>query len=279
MRYLFLILFFFISFDGYSQVSRNFNKKKKPLYELGAGFVGLSTPNYPGAASNTPRYIPAPLFIYRGDLFRSDEDGTRARLINSDIVELGASAGFNFPIDSNSNASREGMPDTDTLFGIGPGLLVKLLKGDPLNKLTVGVGLRINLAIGKQFFIAEQGWVIEPRIRYWRKLNRNSDIRLFSSLSLSYGDKKYNQFFYQVDPKFETEDRKAYDAVEGIVNIRGSVGGSYDFSEKATIFLGIFESNLTAAANKESPLVQEQTNTGYIIGFVWLFYESDKLVE
>jgi outer membrane scaffolding protein for murein synthesis (MipA/OmpV family) len=269
-----------LSANSVAQVSRNFNKKKKPLYELGAGLITLNIPNYPGAGSNTPRYIPVPLVIYRGDLFRQDEDGSRLRLINSDVFELGMSGGFNFQIDSDENKSRKGMPDTDTLFGIGPGIIVRLLKGDPLNKLTLGLGLRINLAFGNDFFfVKEQGWIIEPNIRYWRKFSKDSAFSLFSGLSMSYGDKKYNQFFYQVNDRYKTSSRDSYDAKEGVVDIAGSIGGGYDFSDKGSVFLGLFQSNLTTAANKSSPLVEEQVNTGIVAGFTWLFFQSKDLVE
>jgi outer membrane scaffolding protein for murein synthesis (MipA/OmpV family) len=279
MRLLSLILFSIISLCSYAQVSRNFDKKKRPLYEVGGALVTFNIPNYPGAASNTPRFIPSPFFIYRGDFFRSDEDGTRARLLNSDIFELGMSGGFNFPIDSNSNAARKGMPDTDTLFGIGPNVLIRFFEGDPLNKLTLGVGFRLNLAIGSQFLIKEQGWLIEPNLRYFRRFSKGSPFSLFAGLSMSYGDKKYNRFFYQVDEEYKTSKRDRYDAKEGVVDIGTSLAFSYNINSKASLFLGAFQSNLTTAANKNSPLVEEQINTGIVAGFVWLFYESDELVE
>jgi outer membrane protein len=279
MRLLSIILLASFSFEALTQVSRNFDKKKKPLYELGGGLISLNIPNYPGAASNTPRVIPFPYLIYRGDFLRADEEGTRARFIKSDVFELGMSGGFNFPIDSNVNTSRTGMPNTDTLFGFGPGIIIRLLKNDPLNKLTLGLGLRLNISVGTYMSMTEQGWLVEPNIRYWRRLTKSSPFSFFAGLSMSYADEKYNRFFYQVDEEFGTSERKAYNAKSGVVDIAGSFGGSYDFSSKGSIFIGAFQSNLTTAANKNSPLVEQQVNTGLIAGFAWLFYESSQLVE
>lgn len=279
MKLLSLVLIFACSLNSFAQLSRNFDKELKPLYELGGGAAALNIPNYPGAASNTLRLLPFPFVVYRGDFLRSDEEGTRARFLNSELFELGMSGGFNYPIDSNANKARKGMPNTDALVGLGPGVIIRLLDGDSLNKLTIGLGVRTNFAIGNGLSIRNEGWIIEPNIRFWRRLNKDSGLSFFSSLSTSYGDKKYNQFFYQVDSEYQTNDRKKYDAKEGMVDIAFSFGSSYDFSNKLSIFAGLFQSNLTISANRDSPLVEEQINTGFALGFSWLFYESDELVK
>ena len=273
-----VIVFLLISYSSFSQVSRNFNKKEKPLYEVGVGFISLNTPNYPGAAANTPRFIPFPWFIYRGELLRADEEGTRARFFDSDIIEVGMSGGFNFPIDSDSNSQREGMPDKDTLFGIGPSILIRFLKNQPQHKLTIGLGIRLNLAVGNNLETKDEGWLVEPTIRYWRKFSEDSDLTFFSGLSLSFADRKYNRFFYQVDKDYISTTRDQYDAKSGLVDIAGSFGFAFDITKKASLFAGAFQSNLTSAANKNSPLVENQVNTGFIFGFSWLFYESDTRV-
>jgi len=266
-----------ISLPVYSQVSRNFNNSSQPKYEVGVGAIGLSVPNYPGAASNTVRYIPFPWFIYRSDFLHSDEEGTRAKLINNEHFELGLSGGLNFPIDSNSNSAREGMPDTDILIGIGPALLFRIIDDHDIHKLTAGLGLRVNFSVDDRIGFTEQGWIVEPNIRYWAKLT--DSITLFSGLSYSYGDEKYNRFFYDVAQEFSTPTRNTYSAEEGTVDIASSLGFSYDHSDELSFFAGHFYSNLTTASNKSSPLVENTHNDGYIVGMRWQFYESDELVR
>ena len=61
-----LISLFVVS-SSFSQVSRNFDKQKKPLYELGGGFINLNIPNYPGASLNTPRVIFFPWILYESN--------------------------------------------------------------------------------------------------------------------------------------------------------------------------------------------------------------------
>lgn len=276
MKILVLLL---ISVAAHSQISRNFQKEYKPKYEVGFGAINLDVPNYPGAAKATPRTIPFPWFIYRGEVLRADEEGTRARFLRDENLELGLSFGFNFAIKSDANEAREGMPDTDTLLGIGPGLIYRFLKDDPLQRINLGLGFRGNLSTDFSTRIKYQGFIVEPYIRYWRKLSEDSGLTLFTGFSLSVSDQEYADFFYTIEKQYETQERSAYNAKSGLVDIAFSVGFSYDISSKASIFSGVNYSNLSMAANKESYLVEEEHNIGVIVGFAWLFYESDQMVK
>lgn len=265
--------------SSFSQVSRNFNKSTKPKYEIGLGAIRLDVPNYPGSANSTPRVIPFPLFIYRGDFIRADEEGTRARFFENEYVELGFSGGFNFPINSDQNKARKGMPDTDALFGFGPGIIHRMLKNDPLQRMNFGLNLRVNVSTDFKDSLNYQGLIIEPYLRYWKKLSPDSRFTIFSGLSVSFSDQKYADFFYTVDQQYVTSTRSRYDASSGLIDLAASLGVSVDLSDQAGLFMGAFYSNLTLAANKESSLVEEQHNLGTIIGLTWLFFESTEMVK
>jgi outer membrane protein len=265
-----------LTFTAHSQVSRNFNKSSQPKIEAGIGAFGLDIPNYPGAASNTLRYIPFPWIIYRSDFLHSDEEGTRAKLFYSKHFEIGLSGGLNFPIESNENAARSGMPDTDILVGIGPALLFRIIQGHDTHRLTAGLGLRVNLSVNEQWSFTDQGWIVEPNIRYWATLS--DKITLFSALSFSYADRRYNSFFYEVPFEFTNSNRDTFKTEEGMVDIAGSLGFSIEYSEKLIFFAGQFFSNLSTAANKNSPLVENTHTSGYVVGFRWQFYESEEMV-
>ena len=274
-----LFLIFFISLNAFTQISRNFQKSQKPKYEVGFGAIRLDVPNYPGASKSTPRTIPFPWVIYRGDILRADEEGTRAKFLEGDSLELGLSFGFNFAIKSDDNEARVGMPDTDTLVGIGPGLIYRLLKDDPLQRVNFGIGLRGNLATNFADSLRYQGLILEPYVRYWRKLSSDIPVTVFTSLSASISDQDYADFFYTVKNQYETSTREAYKAKSGLIDLAFSLGFSYDISKKASIFSGATYSNLSVAANKKSDLVEEEHNIGFIVGFAWLFYESDTMVK
>ena len=263
----------FLPSQALTQISRNFNQKDKPLYEIGAGMIGLSVPNYPGAKSSTFRAIPFPWVIYRGDLLKADEEGNRLQFLKNDFFEVGLSGGFNFPIDSNENDAREGMPNTDALIGIGPGLIVRL-PTQSLQRFTFGLGIRANFAANTAGNLKEHGFIIEPNLRYWVKTSRTSPLTIFSSLSLAYADQKYHSFFYDIDEQYKTSNRESYKSKSGLVDLAGSLGFSLDLSKKSSFFTGLTYSNLTVSANKESSLVESQHNIGYVFGFAWMFHEK-----
>jgi len=175
MKRLFLFTLLFASDIAYSQVSRNFTKKNQPLYEIGAGIISLEVPNYPGAGTSTRRTIPFPWLIYRGKIIRADEEGSRLKLLSSERFEVGFSGGFNFPIESDKNKARKGMPDTDALLGLGPALLYRIPLASKLHRLTLGLGLRVNFSTTTTLSdMTEQGYVVEPSVRYWFKFSEGS---------------------------------------------------------------------------------------------------------
>ena len=272
--YKILLVAFFTQTLVHAQISRNFNQKEKPIYELGAGTIGLSVPNYPGAKSSTFRTIPFPWVIYRGEFLKADEEGNRLQFLKNDHFEIGFSGGFNFPIDSDDNDARNGMPNTDALIGIGPGLIYRLPTMTNLQRFTFGLGIRSNFAANSNGRLKEHGIIIEPNLRYWVKTSRVSPLTLFGSFSLSLADQNYHSFFYDVESEYKTTDRDEYKSKAGIVDIAASLGLTVDLSKKASMFTGLTYSNLTLSANKKSDLVESQHNIGYVIGFAWMFYEK-----
>lgn len=277
LKYYLLSIILFSSYSS-AQVSRNFNKKIKPLYEIGGGFAYFTVPNYPGSKNSSFRFIPFPLAIYRGNVLRADEDGARARLMNSKVYELGFSGGFNFPIKSSENNIREGMPDTDALVGLGPAIIFKLRK-TPTQKINAAVAFRSNFEFKNMDHVTERGILIEPYIRFWLKSSPKSPLTYFTSVSFGYADSKYNSFFYSVPFEFKSNVRGQYRAKAGIVDTSVALALNYDFSQKVSIFTGIAHSTLAYSANNKSPLIESSENYIALFGLTWLFEESQIMVQ
>lgn len=83
----------------HAQISPYFLSDEKPKWELGLSVTALDLPDYPGAQTNSFRVLPFPIFIYRGDTFRMDEEGARAKIKEKKYWELGLSFGFNFRLN------------------------------------------------------------------------------------------------------------------------------------------------------------------------------------
>ena len=65
----------------------------QPLWEVGVGAIAGTVPDYPAADNYSARFVPFPYFIYRGHLFRSDENGAHLRADVRSNVELDVSGG------------------------------------------------------------------------------------------------------------------------------------------------------------------------------------------
>ena len=93
----------------------------QPLFELGLVGGGGYLPDYPAADESHLRGLALPYFAYRGEIIRSDEKGLlRGRLIQTDDIEFDISLNGSFPVDSDDNDDRRGLPDLDWLGEIGP---------------------------------------------------------------------------------------------------------------------------------------------------------------
>ena len=274
-----LALFIFAK-NASAQVSRNFLSGTLPKYELGAAAILINTPNYPGAKNNRTRVVGSPFYIYRGDYLRSDDEGTRARLLTSKRRELGVSLGFNFPVNSNDQPSRVGMPDLDALVSFGPRLLFRLLTESKDHKLNISFATRAVFSSKVSFnnLLRAEGFNFEPALNYWHRWH-NSQTTFYTNLALEFGSAKYNQFFYNVAPEFATPTREAYYAKAGFVETALSAGVAQIFWEDWLFFTGLSWRNLAQAANRDSPLMETTDNLSIVFGAIWTFYESDDTVQ
>ena len=96
-------------------------EKDLPLWEVGGGATYLRVPDYRGSEDVRNYVLPIPWFVYRGEIFRADRDGARARLFDSERVKVNLSVSGSVPVDSDRNRAREGMEDLSPLFRDRPG--------------------------------------------------------------------------------------------------------------------------------------------------------------
>jgi outer membrane protein len=278
LKYLLWITCCLFAFKASAQAVRNFEKKERPKYEFGGGAIGAYLPDYPGAKNNTFRFLPFPYFIYRGDVVRVDDEGSRAKILASKDYEFGLSFSFTFPVDSEDNPSRINMPNLDAVMGLGPQIILRPYK-DKKQKLIVNFALRAATSIDHDWVIKNQGWIAASRLRYWRYLTEAKKTILALGLGAELGSKKFNNYYYTVNNDFATPSRPAFEAQAGLVETNISLSLIHSVSQKLSFFGGAFVSDFSNAANRTSPLLEAQTNTGTLLGFFWLFYESDKKVN
>jgi len=187
-----------------------------PLWEFGVGAFGLTAPAYPGADDRNNRVLPLPYLLYRGEVLRADQSGIGARLFRSDRLEFDVGLAGALPSDSDDVEIRSGMPDLGALFEFGPRLKIRVADIDRNSRLRAELPLRA--VIEARGGLRRQGWTFEPKLAYETRGERG----LWSvegNVSVVFGDKRINRYFYEVQPQYANASRAAYGADAGLMHI------------------------------------------------------------
>jgi MipA family protein len=235
-----------------------------PLWELGVGVAGLSVQQYRGSDQRLNWLIPVPYFTYRGDFFRSDKDGTRAVLLDTEGFDFDISADGSAPVRSKDSRARTGMGDLAATFEIGPNVNVLLSKG-PGWKLDLRVPLRAAFTVERR--ARRIGWTLTP------VLNLDIDIKGWN-LGLQGGPiistQAFNGYFYDVPDTFVTVDRAAYRAKSGYGGWGLTVAGSRRLGDWWLAAYSRVDS-VDGATFVSSPLVKQRANfsVGFAVSYIF----------
>lgn len=247
----------------------------QPLWEVGLGVAAVSFPAYRGSDQQQSFVLPAPYFVYRGDFLKADRDGVRAKLFDSDRVELTVSAALSPPASSEDIRVREGMPDLRANFEIGPQLNLTLWQTEnKARQLKLLLPLRTAYTLERS--PKSLGWVLHP------KFNLDlTDLPGLPGWSLGLqvgpllGDRKQHQYFYGVDPAYATADRPAYRAGGGFAGMQYLVGVSKRYDRH---WVGAFlrSDNLRGASFEGSPLVRTPNYVAGGVAVSWILGASSQ---
>ena len=247
-----------------------------PLWEVGVFVGGVSTPAYPGSESRTARVIPLPVFIYRGEVFRADEDGVGARLLRTDSFELDVGFAGSLPASSKDVTARFGMPNLGTLIEFGPRLNITLARPDPRSRVKLELPVRAVLEFNAG--IRRTGLTFEPQITYEsRNLGAGVDFSL--AASVVFGDRQLNNYFYGVAPQFATAARPTFDSKAGLIASRLGMSLSRKINQDVSVFSILQLDNHAGAANQGSPLFLKSSGLSIGLGLAWTLGRSENKVS
>ncbi len=253
-----------------------------PLWELGFGTGVLYTPDYPSSSERRTRAIALPYVVYRGDILRiGDGQAARAVAAETSRFELSMSFGAAFDASSDRNDLREGMPDLDFLFEVGPQLRIKLgqyeFADNGYGELDLALQARAVFATDFKG-ISHEGYVAEPMLRYrhwgllWPQLETNVSLRPI------WADRQLHDFFYGVAPEFVTPERPLYEADEGYFGTQLGLFARWNFTDRFQVFGGTQIISHKGAANRSSPLFEKDYTVNFGGGFIWSVFDSKRTV-
>jgi MipA family protein len=252
---------------------------EKPLWELGFGFFALTSPDYRGSDESHGYLLPFPYIVYRGDIIKISRSGVYSRLFESDRVNLDLSADGSVPADSSKNSARQGMPDLDATFEVGPALEVCLWQscnGDRKLQFRLPVRAVFSTDFGS---IVSRGGSAHPNLNFdIKNIGPGGGWNFGVAAGSLYATERLHDYYYEVASPYITGTRPAYDARAGYSGSRVTLALSKRFQH---IWLGAFAryDTLSGATFEDSPLVR--SNHAFMAGLsvAWIFAESEQFVN
>lgn len=262
--------------------SRSSTRFSKPVWEVGVGAGYISGYDYPASNDVNKRFVALPFFVYRTSSFRLGDGGVRAVAIERPRIKLDLSVGGSLNASSTGNSIRDGMPDLDYLFEIGPQLEMRWFdrKMPSGGRLLGRISSELRAVFATDFKSVDfQGVVAEAGAGVFYRHVRGSKIDLFSALNLTYADERMQDYFYQVDEVYELAERPSYDADGGFLQTRLVAGLALQPLKNVRLFLAASTGLFNGASNEQSPLFETRHSTGLAAGLVWTIKTSDRRVD
>lgn len=255
---------------------------EKPLWELGVGAGALIQPHYPSSDEYQVRGLGLPYVVYRGDILRIG-DGQLARAVAAENSNYELSLSFDaaFDAESEGNETREGMPDLDFIFEVGPQLIFHLKKFEfsDTSRSDLQLSLQARAAFSTDFEgMDHYGYVFEPMLRYKHYGLFHPQLEGTLSLKPLWATRDVHGYFYDVSNEFSTANRTTYRARGGYFGTGLDFTGTWHINEKARMFIGIQTNFYQGAENSQSPLFEKKFNAGFAVGLIWSLVESKRMV-
>jgi outer membrane protein len=252
-----------------------------PVFEVGIAGGGGTIPAYPASSQNRWRGLAVPYMIYRGDIFRADDSGMRARASLADDIELSVSASGGFQAASSDVTARAGMPDLDWLGEVGPNLRFILWRDqDEAAPARIVVDTPLRAVFSTDWSsVSFRGFTFSPDIAYERLHLFSRHARLRVAAGALFGTDAYTDYFYSVEPEYARPGRPAYEASAGYVGARLTLSYRLPLTERLSVVVGGRVENFTGAANADSPLYRSRWNGSLVAGFAFSLWRSEATVD
>lgn len=250
--------------------------REEPRWEAGALLATFHSPLYPAASETQENVLPVPFLIYRGERLRVGENGViRAMAIEKPRFKVDLSLGAAFSASSKDSKARTGMPDLDFIFEVGPEVSFMLADN---NSSETWLNLQFRKVFSSDFSsIEDRGYIFQPELAFQGEnfFSKNSAFKFtFSPL---FASKKTHQYFYQVDEKFSTIERPAYQASGGYLGSEMSLVNRFKIRNDLLIFISTKLAYYKGASNEDSPLYKKDFNYSLGLGLKWTLFAGDKL--
>lgn len=255
----------------------------KPRWEFGVGGAGLSLEAYPASSEKTNRVFALPYFIYRGERVRMQDGNLSAVAVENRRYRLDLSLGASLNVDSEDVPLRAGLPDLDFLFEIGPKIEVNLW-----DKVSTTERRRHRLVWETAFraafstdfsSLSSRGFVLNTQLDYELEGFITPDTKLIVGGGPIWVTDELGDYIYGIDDEFGTATRPAFEGRSGYLATNLVVGFRHRFTKNLQVFAAFGVGLHDRAANRNSPLFEDNFTTGVALGFAWALKTSKDTVR
>ena len=233
----------------------------KGQWKFGLGLGLIDTNYYRGSEQRRTYAAPLPYARYHGERFHLDREGGRYYFLDNEKYKLDLNAAFSFPVKSDGNSVRSGMEDLLPIFEVGPRLEIQLAH-NPITRSHFRLGFPVRVALATDFTELElAGFVFSPYLQYRFHMGWNNAL----AVGPIWATEAYHDYFYQVDSRFASTSRPAYDARGGYSGARFTYSATRQFDRYSIAFFTRYDS-LNNAEFETSPL--RQKNSAVMFGAV-----------
>jgi len=244
----------------------------KSEWSLGLGLGVFEYYLYPGAKETNQLIVPAPYFTYRSEKLEVDQ-GIKGFLYHSEDVELDIAVDFGLPGDSDDALVRQGMPDLDFMFQLGPSLEF-MLNDKNKNYFDARFEIPLSMVFVTDFRSAENiGYLLEPHFSLNHRRLAKTGLSQTATLGLKFATQDFHAYYYDVAAQFSTPARPEYESDGGF----GGAFINYRMTYKTSDFvywMFLRYQSLNNAVFEDSPLLVEDDYYFFGIGFAWIFASS-----
>lgn len=248
-----------------------------PKWELGLGLGAISTPDYIGSGRQQAYALPAPYVVYRGERIQADRDGMRSTLFETERLELKISVAALPPARDRDIPERDGMPDLDPSFELGPELRWRLWQSSSeQSRWELRLPLRAVLGVDGGG-IDSIGSSFSPVLAYTLRGAAEHGWRFGLSAGPVFGDESLHEYYYAVAPRYATPERPAYEVDSGYGGTQALLSLS---RRRGSFWFGAFAAvrDLHGAEFRDSPLVEQDSSISAGLAFAYIFARSSQEV-